>query len=87
MAAAAGRFGDRDLASILDHLAAAAQPGPVVVVDETHTTWARHRRVGPGGRMNSNSAPPLPDELAKICTRMRLPYLRKAAPDVLATAR
>ena len=37
--------------------------------------------------MNSNSAPPLPDELAKICTRMRLPYLRKAAPDVLATAR
>ena len=32
--AAAGRFGDGDLASILDHLAAAAQPGPVVVVDE-----------------------------------------------------
>lgn len=38
VAAAAGRFGDGDLASILDHLAAAAQPGPVVVVDETHST-------------------------------------------------
>ncbi|MDV7084028.1 hypothetical protein GXW84_23205 [Rhodococcus sp. IEGM 248] len=32
--AAAGRFSNRDLASILDHLAAAAQPGLVVVVDE-----------------------------------------------------
>ena len=38
VAAVAGRFGDGDLASILDHLAAAAQPGPVVVVDETHST-------------------------------------------------
>jgi DNA replication protein DnaC len=36
---------------------------------------------------NRNDAPPIPEELAKICTRMRLPYLRKAAPDVLATAR
>ncbi|MEN0138547.1 MAG: hypothetical protein AAGC80_25565 [Rhodococcus sp. (in: high G+C Gram-positive bacteria)] len=35
VAAAAGWFGDRDLASILHHLA--ATPGPVVVVDETHT--------------------------------------------------
>ena len=34
-----------------------------------------------------NDAPPIPEELARICTRMRLPYLRKAAPDVLATAR
>jgi DNA replication protein DnaC len=32
-------------------------------------------------------APALPDELDKITRRMRLPYLRKAAPDVLATAR
>lgn len=37
--------------------------------------------------MSRNDAPPIPDELAKICTRMRLPYLRKAAPDILATAR
>ena len=32
-------------------------------------------------------APELPEELDKITRRMRLPYLRKAAPDVLATAR
>jgi DNA replication protein DnaC len=33
-------------------------------------------------------APPtLPDELDRLLRRMRLPYLRKTAPDVLATAR
>ena len=47
-----------------------------------------NRPVAQVGRMSSrNDAPPIPEELAKICTRMRLPYLRKAAPDVLATAR
>jgi DNA replication protein DnaC len=33
------------------------------------------------------TAPPIPEELERILRRMRLPYLRKAAPDVLATAR
>jgi DNA replication protein DnaC len=33
------------------------------------------------------ATPPVPDELDRILRRMRLPYLRKAAPDVLATAR
>jgi len=32
-------------------------------------------------------APALPDELDKLLRRMRLPYMRKTAPDVLATAR
>jgi len=31
--------------------------------------------------------PPLPEELTALLRRMRLPYLRAAAPDVLATAR
>jgi len=31
--------------------------------------------------------PPLPDELMVLLRRMRLPYLRGAAPEVLATAR
>jgi DNA replication protein DnaC len=31
--------------------------------------------------------PAIPDELDRLLRRMRLPYLRKAAPDVLATAR
>jgi DNA replication protein DnaC len=33
------------------------------------------------------AAPPIPAELDALVRRMRLPYLRKAAPDVLATAR
>jgi len=31
--------------------------------------------------------PPVPDNLDAVLRRMRFPYLRKAAPDVLATAR
>ncbi|MBT2527957.1 IS21-like element helper ATPase IstB [Streptomyces sp. ISL-99] len=31
--------------------------------------------------------PPIPAELESVLKRMRFPYLRKAAPDVLATAR
>ncbi|MFI9842516.1 IS21-like element helper ATPase IstB [Nonomuraea sp. NPDC051941] len=37
--------------------------------------------------MTSPTPPALPDELDRLLRRMRLPYLRKAAPDVLATAR
>ena len=37
--------------------------------------------------MSSPKAPAIPDELDAVLRRMRLPYLRKAAPDVLATAR
>lgn len=37
--------------------------------------------------MTNAKAPTIPDELEAILRRMRLPYLHKAAPDVLATAR
>src|SRR5260370_30412792 len=37
--------------------------------------------------MKAPQAPPLPDEVTALMRRMRLPYLRKAAPDVCATAR
>lgn len=37
--------------------------------------------------MNTPTAPALPADLARICSRLRLPHLRNAAPDVLATAR
>ncbi len=30
--------------------------------------------------------PPISDELERLCRRLRLPYLRKAAPGVIATA-
>jgi DNA replication protein DnaC len=33
------------------------------------------------------AAPAIPDELDRLLRRMRLPYLRRSAPDVLATAR
>jgi DNA replication protein DnaC len=37
--------------------------------------------------VNQPPAPALPAELDQLLRRMRLPYLRKTAPDVLATAR
>jgi DNA replication protein DnaC len=37
--------------------------------------------------MNPSTAPGLPEELLAVLKRMRLPYLRDAAPEVLATAR
>jgi transposase len=37
LAAIAGRFGDGDLASILDHLATAGQPDDVVIADQAHS--------------------------------------------------
>jgi DNA replication protein DnaC len=43
---------------------------------------SRGRKAGP-----TATAPPLPVELEALLRRMRLPYLRAAAPDVLATAR
>ena len=35
----------------------------------------------------TSTAPALPEELLAVLQRMRLPYLREAAPEVLATAR
>lgn len=37
--------------------------------------------------MKAPAAPPLPDELERLLRRMRLPYMRKVAPEVCATAR
>jgi len=37
--------------------------------------------------MNGPSAPPLPHELLKLTRRLRLPYLRSHAPEVIATAK
>ena len=37
--------------------------------------------------MNPSTAPDLPEELLAVLKRMRLPYLRNAAPEILATAR
>lgn len=37
--------------------------------------------------MKTASPPPLPDELTTVLRRMRMPYLRAAAPEILATAK
>ena len=37
--------------------------------------------------MNGPTPPPLPAELEAVLRRLRLPYVRRAAPEVLATAR
>jgi len=37
--------------------------------------------------MRAPESPPLPPELDALLRRMRLPYLRKTAPEVCATAR
>ena len=37
--------------------------------------------------MKAPAPPPVPDELTAVLRRMRLPYVRAAAPEVLATAR
>ena len=37
--------------------------------------------------MRTPEAPPLPDELEGLLRRMRLPHIRRVAPEVLATAR
>jgi DNA replication protein DnaC len=37
--------------------------------------------------MRTPGAPPLPEDLESLLRRLRLPHIRRAAPDVLATAR
>jgi DNA replication protein DnaC len=37
--------------------------------------------------MTAQSAPPMPEELLKLTRRLRLPYLRSHAPEVIATAK
>jgi DNA replication protein DnaC len=37
--------------------------------------------------MRTPEAPPLPDDLESLLRRLRLPHIRRTAPDVLATAR
>jgi DNA replication protein DnaC len=55
---------------------------PTTVDTQLATPAPRSRRSA-----TTPAAPPLPAELEALLRRMRLPYLRAAAPDVLATAR
>src|SRR5450432_3152403 len=39
-----------------------------------------------GMTITTPAPPPVSDELERLCRRLRLPYVRKAAPEVIATA-
>ena len=41
---------------------------------------------GPAMTVKTPAPPPLPGELERLLHRLRLPYVRRAAPDVIATA-
>ena len=41
---------------------------------------------GPAMTVKPPAPPPLPDELDRVLRRLRLPYIRKAAPEVIANA-
>ena len=47
----------------------------------------RSARFGAPAALKAPQPPPLPDELVALMRRMRLPYLRRAAAEVCATAR
>ena len=51
------------------------------------TTTTRSRSTARGAASQNTSPPELPEDLTAVLKRMRLPYLRAIAPDVLATAR
>lgn len=57
---------------------------PDTLTDDTVVSPRRSRKPNP---VNASTAPALPTELDALLRRMRLPYLRAAAPDVIATAK
>ncbi len=93
-AAVHGRFAEADLASILDHHARAAKSGERRASEDSSliqgtSAWARlgHQSgTGEADRMNTASAPPLPAHLRNLLRRLRLPHIRRHAPEVVATA-
>jgi IstB-like ATP binding protein len=59
---------------------------PHPLIDER--VWARVHGVGRVRAMTVRTPPPrpLPDEVDRLLRRLRLPYVRRAAPEVIATA-
>ena len=89
VAADAGRFDEGALAAILAHHQSRSAQVIAFPAARRVLAAALHARLGGLRRMTltTPAPPPLPDELERLARRLRLPYLRKAAPEVLATAR
>src|SRR5699024_1697872 len=51
-------------------------PGPV-----------SRRGRGRGDRVNTTTAPPLPEDLETLLRKLRLPHIRRYAPEIVATAK
>ena len=87
-AAEAGRFGDGDLASILAH----REGAEVIELPRRHSRGGDpaglDRRLAGVREMSVKTpeAPPLPSEIERLLRSLRLPHIRRAAPEVLATA-
>ena len=88
VAADAGRFGEGDLAAILAHHRRATVIAFPARASE-QTSLQRSTAVLGGLRrmtVKTPAPPPLPAELDTLLRRLRMPYVRRAAPDVIATA-
>jgi IstB-like ATP binding protein len=86
--AQAGRFADGDLAAVLSHQ---QRTGELILFPGPHRgelVAGLHPQLGGLRTMTVTTPPPppLPDELEVLLRRLRLPYVRKAAPEVIATA-
>jgi hypothetical protein len=77
-AAAAGRFGDGDLAAILAHRDTQVIEFPAR--ERAAVAAAVHGRLGPAER------PPLPAEVDRLLAPGADAFVRRAAPEVIATA-
>ena len=59
---------------------------PATRRDRSPTGSELHTRIGAAMTVKPPAPPPLPDELDQLLRRMRLPYIRRAAPEVIANA-
>ena len=65
---------------------AAGLPGTRARVRAARARRAGRPREDTAMTVKTPAPPPLPDELERLLHRLRLPYVRRAAPDVIATA-
>jgi DNA replication protein DnaC len=59
---------------------------PSTAIDPLPSTGASGADRGAGMTVKTPIPPALPDELERLLRRLRLPYVRRAAPEVIATA-
>ena len=95
-AAANGRFGWKDLSSILNAQQSAQQARRATEtrsLSQGTAGWAKIANAVPPGRrrrgipVTGASAPPLPAEVEQLMRQLKMPYARGLAPELFATAK